>query len=133
MSIWVLVYTQVLHNVGVPYCTQNTALLLESFHDCHCSRVIRLEKGGVENFPSAEEVITHSLVHSSIGTSAQGFSFDELDCLVSKLSLDFLCHCKMKTRVTSEMQGIVGQSCMSEHTHRTVKWSIHPWKVLYYG
>ena len=96
MSIWVLVHTKVLHDVGVPYCTQKIALLLKLFHDSHCSRVIGLREGRVENLPSAGQLITHGLVDSSIGTSAQGFSFDEFDCSVSKPSLDFLCHCKME-------------------------------------
>ena len=75
----------------MPDFTQKATLLLESSHDCHRSRVIGLKEGWVKDLPSTGQVITHSLVDSSIGTSAQGFCFEELHCLVSKLSLGCGC------------------------------------------
>ena len=69
------------------YHTEKAAFLLEPSHDGHCSWVIGLKEGGVEDLPSTWKVITSSLVDSSIGSSSQRFSFDELDCLVAKLSL----------------------------------------------
>ena len=77
----------------MPYCTQKATLLLKSSHDSHCSGVFELEEGRVQDFGSTWELITLGLVDSPIGTSAQRLGFDELDCLVAKLSLDLLCHC----------------------------------------
>jgi len=68
-------------------------LLLESSHDSHCSGVSELEEGRVQDFGSTWEIITLGLVDSPIGASAQRLGFDELDVLVSKLSLDLLGHC----------------------------------------
>jgi len=79
-------------NVGVPYCTQKVALLLKSSHDSHCSWIIELEEGQVLDFRSTWEIIALGLVDSPIGASAQRLGFDELECLVAKLSLDLLCH-----------------------------------------
>ena len=50
MGLWVLVQTQVLYNIGVPYCTEVAALLFKSSHESHCSRVIELKQGGVKHF-----------------------------------------------------------------------------------
>ena len=93
MGLWVLVQTQVLYNIGVPYCTEVAALLFKSSHESHCSRVIELKQGGVKDFSSTRKVITHDLVDDPIGVNAQGFSFDELDFVISKLVLHLPCHC----------------------------------------
>ena len=79
-------------NIGVPYRTEKTALLLELPHDGHCPWVIALKEGWVEDLPSTEQVVTFSLIDSSIGSSSQAFGFDELDCSIAKLFLGLLCH-----------------------------------------
>ena len=76
-----------LDNARVPYCTQKAAPLLKSAHDSHCFRVIGLKEDGVEDLPSMKKVVTHCFVDSFIRASAQRSSFDELDCLVAKLSV----------------------------------------------
>ena len=70
--------------------TQKVALLLKLSHDSHCSWIIELKEGWVQDFGSTWELITLGLVDSPIGASAQRLGFDELDCLVTKLSLDLL-------------------------------------------
>ena len=75
-------------NVGVPYCTEKTALLLEL---SHYSTVIGLKEGGVEDLPSTGQVITLSLEDSSIGASTQLLSFYEMHTFVSKLQLVWHC------------------------------------------
>ena len=73
--------------LGSPIVLRKAALLLKSSHDSHCSRIIGLKEGSVEDLPSTKKVVTHCLVDSFIGASSQQFSFDELNCLVAKLSL----------------------------------------------
>ena len=84
MGFWVLVQTQVLYNIGVPYCTEKATLLLKSSHESCFPRVIKLKQGGVKDFPSTRKVITHDLVDNSIGANTHaGFSFEELDFVIS--------------------------------------------------
>ena len=83
-----MIQTHVLYNVWVPYCVQKTALLLESSHDGHLSRVIGLKEGGMEDLSGTGQVVTCDLVDSSIRTRTQRFIFYEFDSLISKLSLD---------------------------------------------
>ena len=60
-----------------------------------------MKESVVEDLPSTEQVITHSLVDSTIGASSQEFSFEEFDCLVPDLSLGLFCHCRMKIMTSS--------------------------------
>ena len=79
---------QVLDDVWVLYGTQNMTLLLKLLDDTCIAWGNELKEGGVENFSSTGQVITHGLADGTIRPNTKRLSFEELNSLIAKLILE---------------------------------------------
>ena len=63
---------EILNYVWVFHVVEEATLLLKPSPSCHNTRVIGLEKDGVQEFGGTETLATHGLADHSIGPTAKG-------------------------------------------------------------